>query len=191
MDDSAERVDYIGPGMSRVVTKRSAEEIRLAKRWNEGGIEGKQEFLDVMLDNAKTEEEIEAIKKLIATLDELKIARDVLNSQKQHGFTDPKQYQKLLAELDASAVKAKKQIQDGIDSKKDFLNYKNERTYAGLSTAEKLNYLRNNQMVTAKEGLETTESKAKTYIEEIEKIRQAAKEFAATGGPNKLKSRKS
>jgi hypothetical protein len=189
MDDSAEKVDYIGPNMTRVVTKRSDEEIRLAKRWNEGGIEGKQEFLESMFDKAKTNEEIDALQKLIDTLDELKAAREILNSQKRYGYTDPKQYQKLLSELDANAAKAKKQILDDIDSKKDFLNFKNEKKYTGLSTAEKLDYLRNNQMATAKEGLETAEAKTKTYIEEIEKIRQAAKEFAATGGPNKLKSR--
>lgn len=188
MDESAERVDYIGPGMSRVVTKVSEEEIRLAKRWNEGGIEGKQEFLDAMLDKAKTEEEIEAIKKLIATLDELKIARDVLNSQKQHGFSDPKQYQKLLAELDAAAAKAKNNISDNMLRHKEFINYKNEKLYAGLSTDEKISYLRNNQMVTAKEGLSSADAQAREYKQEIENIRQAAKEFAATGGPSKLKA---
>jgi hypothetical protein len=188
MDESAERVDYIGPGMSRVVTKVSEEEIRLAKRWNEGGIEGKQEFLDAMLDKAKTEEEIEAIKKLIATLDELKIARDVLNSQKQHGFTDPKQYQKLLAELDAAAAKAKNNISDDMQRHKEFINYKNEKMYAGLSSDDKIYYLRNNQMVTAKEGLASADAQARAYKQEIENIRQAAKEFAATGGPSKLKA---
>lgn len=188
MDESAERVDYIGPGMSRVVTKVSEEEIRLAKRWNEGGIEGKQEFLDAMMDKAKTEEEIEAIKKLIATLDELKIARDVLNSQKQHGFTDPKQYQKLLAELDAAAAKAKNNISDDMQRHKEFINYKNEKLYTGLSTDDKISYLRNNQMVTAKEGLANADAQARAYKQEIENIRQAAKEFAATGGPSKLKA---
>lgn len=188
MDESAERVDYVGPNMTRVVTKVSEEEIRLAKRWNEGGIEGKQEFLDAMLDKAKTEEEIEAIKKLIATLDELKIARDVLNSQKKHGFTDPKQYQKLLAELELANVNAKKQIAESADRTKDFINYKNEKLYAGLSTDEKISYLRNNQMVTAKDGLANADAKAKEYRQQLDEIYKKSKEFAATGGPSKLKA---
>ena len=144
-----------------------------AQLWNNGGLQGKIQFLENKLSNSTTKDQIQALNKMIAVLKELQKAQKQLQAIKKTGFKNTDDYLKKLKQQNQQTRKLK----DGV--KKQAEQYlKNRKAkeqaqfYANLKpTSTKIAYQQVKLQVQKQElkPLQDKKIKIKTQLQFAEK----------------------
>lgn len=143
--------------------------VRRADKWNRGGLEGKLEIANEMMQNATSSSDIEKWQKLAIEIEKLILAQKELNSIVEYGERSEKAYAETLKKRSQQTINVatENHKQAAERSKKSREQSQEKDNYANLSTKDKITYKENENVKELEKRKELTES----IIKNEEKLR--------------------
>ena len=134
--------------------------VRRADKWNRGGLEGKLEIANEMMQNATSSSDIEKWQKLAIEIEKLILAQKELNSIVEYGERSEKAYAETLKKRSQQTINVatENHKQAAERSKKSREQAQEKDNYANLSTKDKITYKENENVKELEKRKELTES---------------------------------
>lgn len=134
--------------------------VRRADKWNRGGLEGKLEIANEMMQNATSSSDIEKWQKLAIEIEKLILAQKELNSIVEYGERSEKAYAETLKKRSQQTINVatENHKQAAERSKKSREQSQEKDNYANLSTKDKITYKENENVKELEKRKELTES---------------------------------
>lgn len=154
-----------------------------AEKWNKGGLEGKLEVANDMMQNATSSKNIEKWQKLIIEIEKLMLAQKELNSIVEYGERSEKAYAEALKKRSQQTINAAtashKQAAERSKTSREQAQEKDH--YANLSTKDKITYKENENVKELEKRKELTESIIKNE-EKLKSLKEKQKELESAAG---------
>lgn len=134
--------------------------VRRADKWNRGGLEGKLEIANEMMQSSTDEDDIETWKKLALEIEKMILAQNELNMLVEYGERSEKAYAEALKKRSQQTanVATENHKQAAERSKKSREQAQEKDNYANLSTKDKITYKENENVKELEKRKELTES---------------------------------